>query len=472
MPGELIETDIPARLDRLRWGRFHTLVVLALGITWVLDGLEVTITGAIAGALKSSPVLHLSDAQVGMAASFYLVGAVCGALLFGWLTDKLGRKRLFNVTLGLYLVATALTAFSPNFLLFALFRALTGAGIGGEYAAINSAIQELVPARYRGRVDLAVNGSFWIGAALGALATLVLLDPNLLPAELGWRCAFGLGAALGAIILWLRQWVPESPRWLVLHGRLAEAEHILDGIERVGAAPLIEPLQRLHLRTRKLRLADVVHSLLRDYPRRTVVTLVLMATQAFFYNAIFFTYALVLGRYYGIGNDRIGLFLLPFAAGNFLGPLILGRWFDSFGRKPMIAITYALSGLLLAATAWLFADGMLTAQTQTLAWSVVFFFASAAASSAYLTAGESFPLELRALAIALFYAFGTALGGVAGPWLFGVLIGSGDRSAIAWGYLLGAALMLIGAAVVARWGVSAERRSLEDVAPPLSQAGS
>jgi MFS family permease len=445
-------------------------VVLALGITWVLDGLEVTITGAIAGALKSSPVLHLSDAQVGLAASFYLVGAVCGALFFGWLTDKLGRKRLFNVTLGLYLIATALTAFSPNFLLFAFFRALTGAGIGGEYAAINSAIQELIPARYRGHTDLVVNGSFWIGAALGALATLVLLDPHLLPNELGWRCAFGLGAVLGVIILWLRRYVPESPRWLMLHGRVAEAEQILDDIERrVGAAPPRESLPRLELRTRKLRLSDVARSLLRDYPRRTAVTLVLMATQAFFYNAIFFTYALVLGRYYGIGNDRIGLFLLPFAAGNFLGPLILGRWFDSFGRRPMIAITYAVSGLLLAATAWLFANGMLTAQTQTLAWSVVFFFASAAASSAYLTAGESFPLELRALAIALFYAFGTALGGVAAPWLFGVLIGSGERSAIAWGYLLGAGLMLIGAVVAARWGVSAERRPLEEVARPLSQ---
>jgi MFS family permease len=445
-------------------------VVLALGITWVLDGLEVTITGAIAGALKSSPVLHLSDAQVGLAASFYLVGAVCGALFFGWLTDKLGRKRLFNVTLGLYLIATALTAFSPNFLLFAFFRALTGAGIGGEYAAINSAIQELIPARYRGHTDLVVNGSFWIGAALGALATLVLLDPHLLPNELGWRCAFGLGAVLGVIILWLRRYIPESPRWLMLHGRVAEAEQILDDIERrLEAAPRRESLPRLELRTRTLRLSDVARSLLRDYPRRTAVTLVLMATQAFFYNAIFFTYALVLGRYYGIGNDRIGLFLLPFAAGNFLGPLILGRWFDSFGRRPMIAITYAVSGLLLAATAWLFANGMLTAQTQTLAWSVVFFFASAAASSAYLTAGESFPLELRALAIALFYAFGTALGGVAAPWLFGVLIGSGERSAIAWGYLLGAGLMLIGAVVAARWGVSAERRPLEEVARPLSQ---
>ncbi|MGH8213683.1 MAG: MFS transporter, partial [Rhodanobacteraceae bacterium] len=321
MRTEIISTTIPARLDRLRWGRFHTLVVLALGITWVLDGLEVTITGAIAGALKSSPVLHLSDAQVGLAASCYLIGAVCGALLFGWLTDKLGRKRLFNVTLGLYLVATALTAFSPNFTWFVLFRALTGAGIGGEYAAINSAIQELIPARYRGQTDLVVNGSFWIGAALGALATLVLLDPDLLPNEIGWRCAFGLGAALGTVILWLRRWVPESPRWLMLHGRIAEAEQILGGVERrLGAAPLREPLSCLHLRTRQLRLGDVARSLLRDYPRRTAVTLVLMATQAFFYNAIFFTYALVLGRYYGIGIDRIGLFLLPFAAGNFLGP--------------------------------------------------------------------------------------------------------------------------------------------------------
>jgi MFS family permease len=466
---DIVITDVPARLDRLCWGRFHSLVVVALGITWILDGLEVTVTGSIAGALKSSPVLHLTDEQVGLAASCYLIGAVSGAFGFGWLTDKLGRKKLFNITLGLYLTATALTAFSWNFWTFVLFRALTGAGIGGEYAAINSAIQELIPARYRGHTDLVINGSFWIGAALGALGAVVLLDSHWLPAELGWRLAFGLGAALGLVILLLRRYIPESPRWLMLHGRVDEAERIMTSIEaRLGVTLPDEPLPTLRLRPRELRLPDVARTLFRDYPQRTLVTLVLMACQAFFYNAIFFTYALVLSRFYGIADDRMGWFLLPFAAGNFLGPLLLGRWFDTIGRRPMIAITYAMSGLLLALTAWLFGQGMLTAQTQTLAWSVVFFFASAAASSAYLTASESFPLELRALAIALFYALGTAIGGVIGPWLFGVLIGSGQRIAIVWGYLGGAALMLIAALVVWLWGVAAERRALEDIAAPLS----
>jgi MFS family permease len=471
--GELVETDVPARLDRLRWGRFHTLVATALGITWVLDGLEVTITGSIAGALKSSPVLHLSDMQVGLAGSLYLVGAVAGALFFGWLTDRLGRKKLFTVTLGLYLSATAATALSPDFATFALFRLLTGAGIGGEYAAINSAIQELIPARYRGHTDLVINGSFWLGAAAGALGAVLLLDSGWLPPEVGWRLTFGLGAALGLGILFLRRWIPESPRWLMLHGRVDEAEAIVAQIEkRLDAPPPETDLPRLRLRPRGLSMADVASTLFRTYPKRTLLGVVLMATQAFFYNAIFFTYALVLGRFYGVADADVGLYLLPFAAGNFLGPVLLGRLFDTVGRRPMIAATYALSGLLLFATAWLFVRGWLDARTQTAAWSVVFFFASAAASSAYLTVSESCPLELRALAIALFYAFGTALGGVAGPWLFGSLIGTGERTAIGGGYALGASLMLVGAAAAWWLGISAERRPLEDVAAPLGHAGS
>lgn len=469
--GAIRETDVPARLDRLRWGRFHTLVVVALGITWVLDGLEVTITGSIAGALKSSPVLHLSDAQVGLAGSLYLVGAVVGALFFGWLTDRLGRKKLFTLTLGLYLAATAATALSPDYATFVIFRLLTGAGIGGEYAAINSAIQELIPARYRGHTDLVINGSFWIGAALGALGAVGLLDNPRVPAEIGWRLTFAMGAVLGLGILFLRRWIPESPRWLMLHGRIAEANAIVADIERrVHAPPPREPLPVLRLHPHAITLGDVARTLFRKYPRRTLLGVVLMATQAFFYNAIFFTYALVLGRFYGVADADVGLYLLPFAAGNFLGPLLLGRLFDTWGRRPMIALTYALSGLLLLVTAWLFVHGHLDARSQTIAWSVVFFFASAAASSAYLTVSESFPLELRALAIALFYAFGTALGGVGGPWLFGVLIGSGERLSIGWGYVLGAALMLLGA--VAGWllGIAAERRSLEDVAAPLGRA--
>ncbi|NID05443.1 MFS transporter [Luteibacter jiangsuensis] len=469
---ELVETDVPARLDRLRWGRFHTLVATALGITWVLDGLEVTVTGAIAGALKSSPVLRLSDMQVGLAGSLYLVGAVAGALFFGWLTDRLGRKKLFTVTLGLYLSATAATALSPDFATFALFRLLTGAGIGGEYAAINSAIQELIPARYRGHTDLVINGSFWLGAAAGALGAVLLLDSGWLPPEIGWRLTFGLGAVLGLGILFLRRWIPESPRWLMLHGRVEEAEAIVADIEtRLQAPPPDTALPRLRLRPRGLSLSDVAVTLFRTYPKRTLLGVVLMATQAFFYNAIFFTYALVLGRFYGVADAAVGLYLLPFAAGNFLGPLLLGRLFDTVGRRPMIAATYALSGLLLFATAWLFVHGHLDARTQTLAWSLVFFFASAAASSAYLTVSESFPLELRALAIALFYAFGTALGGVAGPWLFGTLIGTGERGAIGGGYVLGASLMLVGAAAAWWLGIAAERRSLEDVATPLGHIG-
>ncbi|KAF1009756.1 MAG: Inner membrane metabolite transport protein YgcS [Luteibacter sp.] len=463
----IMESDVPARLDRLRWGRFHTLVAVALGITWVLDGLEVTITGSIAGALKSSPVLHLTDEQVGLAGSLYLVGAVLGALFFGWLTDRLGRKKLFTITLGLYLTATAATALSPDFTTFVIFRLLTGAGIGGEYAAINSAIQELIPARYRGHTDLVINGSFWIGAALGALGAVGLLDTGWVSAEIGWRLTFGIGAVLGLGILLLRRWIPESPRWLMLHGRIAEANAVVADIERrLGVAPPTEALPVLRLHPHSLTLADVARTLFRGYPRRTVLGVVLMATQAFFYNAIFFTYALVLGRFYGVSDASVGLYLLPFAAGNFLGPLLLGRLFDTWGRRPMIVTTYALSGLLLFATAWLFVHGWLDARTQTIAWSIVFFFASAAASSAYLTVSESFPLELRALAIALFYAFGTALGGVGGPWLFGTLIGSGERTSIGWGYALGASLMLIGALAAWLLGIAAERRSLEDVAAP------
>lgn len=471
MPAAAVfETDVPARLDRLPWCRFHTLVLAALGITWVLDGLEVTLAGALAGALRASPVLRLSDVQIGLAASAYLAGAVCGALFFGGLTDRLGRKRLFGVTLGVYLVATALSACALDFWSFAALRFLTGAGIGGEYTAINSAIQELIPARYRGRADLLVNGSYWIGAALGALGAVALLAPGRLPPDLGWRAAFGLGATLGLVILFLRRFLPESPRWLVVHGRVAEAERIVAAIEADAGQAASAPAPRIRLRARGDRGPfDVARSLFGLYPRRAVLGVVLMGSQAFFYNAIFFTYALVLGRFFGVPADRVGLYLLPFAAGNFLGPLLLGRLFDTFGRRPMIAGTYAIAGALLALCAWLFVAGWFDATTMTLAWTVVFFFASAAASSAYLTIGESFPLEVRALAIALFFALGTGIGGVAGPWLFGRLIGGGDPAAIAGGYVFGAALMLLAALVELVLGVAAERRPLEEVAAPLSR---
>ena len=468
-----ITTDIPARLERLRWGHFHSLVVIALGITWALDGLEVTLAGAVAGALKDSPSLALSNAQVGLAASFYLAGAVLGALFFGWLTDRLGRKRLFSITLGLYLIATAATALSWDFYSFSLFRFLTGAGIGGEYTAIASAIQEFIPARYRGWTDLVINGSFWIGAAIGAASSVVLLDPTVLAPDFGWRAAFFIGAFLGLSILLLRAWIPESPRWLVTHGRLEEAQAVLADIEdrhRRHSGPL-PPLEHPPVKLRPRRftsLAEVWHTLYRKHRRRTFVGLTLMASQAFFYNVIFFTYALVLTDFYGIPADHVGWYLLPFAIGNFLGPVMLGRLFDTVGRRPMIALTYALSGVLLALTGYLFAIGALSATSQTIAWTMIFFFASAAASSAYLTVSETFPLEVRALAIAFFYAVGTGVGGVVGPGLFGVLIETGSRTSLALGYGLGAAFMLAAAVVAGRYGVAAERKPLEAVARPLS----
>jgi MFS family permease len=469
----LIETTIPARLDRLKWGRFHTLIVLALGITWILDGLEVTLAGSVAGALRESPSLALTNTEVGLASSFYLAGAVLGALLFGWLTDRLGRKRLFFITLGVYLVATASTAFAWDFASFALFRFVTGAGIGGEYTAIASAIQEFVPARYRGHTDLVINGSFWLGAALGAGASLVLLDPTLLPPDLGWRAAFFIGAVLGLIILVMRGSIPESPRWLAIHGRPEEAQAILDAIEdghRCDGHYLPdEELAKFRCRARDhTLLREVWRALFVTYWRRTLVGLCLMASQAFFYNAIFFTYALVLTAFYGIRSDQVGWYILPFAVGNFLGPLFLGRLFDTLGRRVMIASTYAVSGLLLALTGYLFAAGALSATEQTIAWTIIFFFASAAASSAYLTVSETFPLEVRALAIAFFYAVGTGIGGVGAPWLFGVLIDTGSRSSLFAGYLLGASLMVAAAIVVFKFGVDAERKSLETVATPLS----
>ncbi|MFM9850060.1 MAG: MFS transporter [Hyphomicrobiaceae bacterium] len=472
-PGAIIETDIPARLDRLPWGRFHTLVVVALGITWVLDGLEVTLAGAVAGALKQSPVLQFTNTQVGLAGSAYLAGAVLGAIFFGWLTDRLGRKKMFFMTLTVYLIATAATAFAWNFWSFIVLRFLTGAGIGGEYTAINSTIQELIPARVRGWTDLAINGSFWLGAALGAAGSIVLLNPALFEPDMGWRLAFLIGAALSVVIFFLRMWIPESPRWLMTHGRADEAAAIMAGIEarlvaeghRWDDAPL--PKARLRARTHT-PLGEVVSTLFRAQRRRTYVGLVLMASQAFFYNAIFFTYALMLTDFYAVPADHVGWYILPFAAGNFLGPLLLGRLFDTWGRRPMLTFTYAASGLLLAGTGYLFARDLVTVQQLTMCWMVIFFFASSAASAAYLTVSETFPLEIRALAIAFFYAIGTGVGGVLGPWLFGVLIETGSRMSVFGGYLGGAALMLIAAGVAARWAVAAERRSLEDISRPLA----
>jgi MFS family permease len=471
--GTIIETDIPARLDRLPWGRFHTLVVVALGITWVLDGLEVTLAGAVAGALKQSAVLQFTNTQVGLAGSAYLAGAVLGAIFFGWLTDRLGRKKMFFITLTVYLIATAATAFAWNFWSFVLFRFLTGAGIGGEYTAINSTIQELIPARVRGWTDLVINGSFWLGAALGAAGSIVLLDPALFDPDMGWRLAFLIGALLSIVIFFLRMWIPESPRWLMTHGRADEAAAVVAGIE----ARLIADghrwedvaLAKTRLRARThTPFSEVFATLFRVQRQRTYVGLVLMASQAFFYNAIFFTYALMLTDFYAVPADHVGWYILPFAAGNFLGPVILGRFFDTWGRRPMLTITYAVSGLLLAATGYLFAHDLVTVQQLTVCWMVIFFFASSAASAAYLTVSETFPLEIRALAIAFFYAIGTGVGGVLGPWLFGVLIETGSRMSVFGGYLGGAVLMLIAAGVAARWATAAERKPLEAISRPLA----
>ena len=468
-------TQIPARLDRLPWSRFHVLLVAALGVTWILDGLEVTIVGAIGPALQSPHTLGLTPTSIGAAASFYVIGAVVGALGFGWVTDRFGRRVVFFATLAVYLLGVLLTACSWNFISFAIFRAITGLGIGGEYAAINSAIDELIPAKYRGRVDLIVNGSFWIGAAAGSGASLIFLDPHLFGQNVGWRLGFAVGGALGLVILVLRGLVPESPRWLVTHGRNAEAEKVMAGIEAhvaatSGVAPgPVEGGMEIHPR-KVFGFGLILNSLWRDHRGRGLLVLVLMAAQAFLYNAVYFTFGVVLTKFEGASDAKVGAFLLPLAVGNFMGPLLLGHLFDTVGRKKMIAATFALSGALVIVVSVLFGLGLLTAVTQTGAWMVIFFFASAAASSAYLTASEIFPFEMRAMAIAVFYAAGTAVGGVMAPSFYGALIQTGSRWMLSGGYLVAAVLMLVAALVELRLGVDAEGQPLESIARPLSGA--
>jgi MFS family permease len=469
MSGAEITTDVPARMDRLPWSQFHLLVVVALGITWVLDGLEVTIVGSIGPILKDQGTLGLSDQDIGSVAACYVAGAVAGALLFGWLTDRFGRRLIFNVTLGIYLAGVLCSAFAWSFWSFAAFRAITGLGIGGEYAAINSAIDELIPARLRGRIDLIVNGSYWAGAALGAAGSLLLLSGRYVGIDLGWRLGFGIGAVLGGIILFLRRFVPESPRWQVTHGREQEAEETTAEIERKIGKDLPPPKNTLKIRPRKVfGFGLILGAMVGKNSGRSFLALALMVAQAFLFNAVFFTYGLVLTTFYHVNEAQTGLYILPLAAGNFLGPLLLGHLFDTVGRKPMIAATYGLAGLLLIVVAMLFGMGLLTAWTQTFCWMVIFFVASAAASAAYLTASEIFPLETRAMAIALFYALGTLIGGVSAPFLFGHLIGSGSQWAVACGYVGAAVLMIGGGVCELVLGVEAAGKSLEDVAAPLS----
>ncbi|HKA89890.1 MAG TPA: MFS transporter [Haliangiales bacterium] len=466
-PGTVITTDVPSRLDRLAWSRWHTRVVIALGITWTLDGLEASLIANLAPVLVEAATLHLSATQVGLSSTVYLVGQVLGALVFGKLTDQLGRKRLFLVTLAVYLGATALSGLAPNFGVFAALRFLAGTGIGGEYAAINSAIDELIPARVRGHIDLAINGSYWVGVAMGAGLTEILLNPAYVPHAWGWRVAFGLGAVLGLVILLVRRDLPESPRWFLMHGRPDDADAAMAAIERKAGAPVAEAYPIQLTVTGSVGLLYAARILLRRHRRRTVLGLALMIGQTFFYNAIFFSFALILSQVYGVPEGHIGRYMIPFAAGNFLGPVLLGRLFDTTGRRVMIATTYIASGLLLVATGWAFRQGWLDATSQTVCWCVVFFFASAAASSAYLTVSELFPVEVRGMVIALFYAFATALGAAA-PAIFGAFVDmyrhTLNRTPLFLGYLLGAVLM-VGAGVVARLlGVDAERKSLEHLA--------
>jgi MFS family permease len=469
-----ITTDIPARMDRLPWARWHWLVVIGLGTVWILDGLEVTIVGSMSEALKPEDTgLGLSSSDIGLAGAMYVAGACIGALIFGQLTDRFGRKKLFIITLGVYTVATVLTAFSMNPAWYFACRFLTGMGIGGEYAAINSAIDELIPARYRGRIDVAINGSFWVGAALGSLLTIPLLDPNVVDPSWGWRLAFGLGAVLAVGILVVRRHVPESPRWLFIHEREEEAERIVTDIEREVSRETGKELhgvdQTITIRQRKtISVALIAKTVLTMYPRRTILCFSLFVGQAFLYNAFFFTYGDTLSTFLGV--EQTGWYLAIFAASNFIGALVLSPLFDSIGRVRMIAGTYILSGVLLAVAGTML--GGLTAVTLTIFGAVIFFFASAGASAAYLTASEIFPMETRALCIAFFYAIGTAVGGITGPLLFGRLIDSaskdGDITGIAIGYFIGAALMIIGGVVEIFLGVKAEGQSLEDIAQPLT----
>ncbi|WP_193560430.1 MFS transporter [Dankookia rubra] len=465
------ETDVPARLDRLPWSRFHWRVVLALGVAWVLNGLEVTLVGSLASAIQDPRSLDLSNTQMGWIGSAYVACAGLGALGFGWLADHVGRQRLFFVTLLVYMAGTIATGFAWDFWSLALFRAMIGAGIGGEYAAVNSAIQELVPAQLRGRTDLYVNGTFWGGAAMGAVISLLVLNPETSLQE-GWRVAFVAGGLLCLVVLCLRRYLPESPRWLMLRGRPEEAERIVSAIERDiirvrGPLPTPSSNKLLLYRRGGASLREVWDTMRGTHRDRAKLGFVLMSCQAFFYNAFFFTYAMVLTKFYGVQAHSVGWYMLAFALGNLSGPFFLGRFFDTVGRKPMIVMTYGLTGLLTIWTSIAFAYEWFSVLEQTAAWAVIFFFASAAASAAYLTVGESFPLEMRATAIALFYAIGMALG-AGGPALYGWLIGGESRSGIMLGYLAAGGLMLVAAATEWLLGFDAEGRPLEEVAKPLA----
>ena len=465
-----IRSLIPVRMDRMPWSRFHWLVIVGLGTAWILDGLEIQLV-ASAGYAKT---LGMSSAQVGLTSTIYLLGQVSGALLFGRLTDKLGRKKLFVITLAVYLIGSAIAGLSPNMYFLWVFRFVAGMGIGGEYSAINSAIDELIPGKYRGRVDLAINGTYWAGAMLGALGSYWLLDTNRFAENVGWRIAFFIGPVLGLAIIYLRRHIPESPRWMVTHGHGEAAEKIVQGIERDVQAqgkqlPDIDESEAWWIKAHEgLKPKQLAYVFFKLYPSRTFLGLTLMITQSFLYNAIFFTSPLVLQNFFGKTPSSAALYFFPFAVGNLFGPLILGRFFDTVGRRKMIGGCYSLAAIVLAASAVLFNADLLTAGSLTAFWCVSFFFASAGASAGYLTVSEIFPLEVRGQAISYFFSIAQVFGAV-GPLIFGALIGDGtDRGPLFGGYLMASVIMLFGGLVAFRFGVDAEGKALEDIAPPLS----
>jgi MFS family permease len=462
-------------MDRLPWSRFHTRVIVGLGAAWILDGLEIQVVNTAGTVLQNHATLNLSSTQVGLLASVYLAGEVVGALVFGRISDLVGRKKIFLATLITYLLASGISGLSFSLWFMLLFRFIAGTGIGGEYTAINSAIDELIPSHYRGRVDIGVNGTYWAGAMIGAAASIFLLNPAIFPINVGWRLGFFIGPIIGLGVLYLRYVLPESPRWLMTHGREEEAERTVSDIEdqvrRQGhqLQPVPESKALVVTGRGAVSYFVIARTLLRDYPSRSFLGFSMMVTQAFLYNAIFFTYGLVLTNFYHIPSDRLGYYFFPFAVGNLAGPLLLGHLFDTVGRRVMIMSTYCLSAILLAISGWLFDQGVLTAVTQTIFWCVIFFFASAGASSAYLTVSEIFPLELRAQAISFFFAISQAAGGVAAPALFGALIGNGKNPGpLTVGYFIGAGVMFIGGLIAWFFGVNAERKSLEEIATPLS----
>jgi MFS family permease len=471
-----IETRIPSRLDRLPWSRFHWRVVIGLGTVWILDGIEVTIVGAVGARLtEKGSGLGLTVSGVGTAAAIYVAGACFGALFFGQLCDRFGRKKLFLITLGVYIASTVVTAFSFAPWFFYLARFFTGSGIGGEYAAINSAIDELIPARVRGRVDLIINGSYWAGSAAGSAAALVFLDTAIFAENVGWRLAFGIGAVLGLAMMLVRRKVPESPRWLFIHGREEEAEAIVGGIEHELEQETGRELPEVHdsIRVRQrtvIPFREIARVAFKTYPKRSILCLALFVGQAFLYNGLVFNLGTLLTTFYGVSAATVPVFIIIFALGNLLGPLTLGRLFDTVGRKPMISATYLGSAAVAVVLGIVFVSHALTAASFMAIIVVVFFLASAGASAAYLTASEIFPMETRALAIAFFFAIGTAVGGITGPLLFGKLIATGAKGQVAIGFYIGAAVMAIGGVAELFFGVKAAGRQLEDIAEPLSAA--